>query len=58
MWSQDGPLQEGSIGLFAGDKFDRPVFDDKTANAAEMQYDGFKGGVVWNETVSTYVIRK
>ena len=36
MWSQDGPLQEGSLGLFSGDKFDRPVFDDKTATDSEM----------------------
>jgi len=58
MWSLDGPLQEDSLGMFNGDKFDRPVFDDKVAKDAEMQHDGLKGGVAWKETVSTYFIGK
>ena len=58
MWSLDGPLQEDTLGLFNGEKFDRPVFDDKVAKDAEMQYDGLKGGVAWKETVSTHFIGK
>ena len=47
-------LQPRSLGLFADDKFDRPVFDDKVAKDSEMQLGGLNGGVVWEETVSTY----
>ena len=58
MWSPDTLLQEASLGLFAGDRFDRPVFDDKIVKDSEMQYDGLKGGVVRKDNVRTYSIGK
>ena len=47
MWSPGGPLSAGSLGMIGGDKFDRPVFDDKVAKDREHQYDGLNGGVNW-----------
>ena len=46
------------MGLFAGERFDRPVFGDTIAKDTEMQYDCLKGGVLWKENVSTYFIGK
>ena len=58
MWSPDTPLQDASLGLFAGERFDRPVFDDTVAKDSEMQFDGLKGGVTWKDNVGTYFIGK
>ncbi len=46
------------LGLLAGDKHDRQLYDDKLTTQAEYRYDGMKGGTAWKSRVERYFISK
>ena len=46
------------LGMLAGDKHDRQLYDDKLTTQAEYRYDGMKGGPAWKSRVGRYFISK
>ena len=50
----EAPLKVRPLDVFAGDRMDRQIFDDKMATQSEMRWDGGKGGPAWKSRVQSY----
>ena len=50
----EAPLRRRPLGLLAGDRLDKQIFDDKMAAQNEMRWDGGKGGPAWKSRVQSY----
>ena len=48
------PLKIRPLGVIAGDRLDRQIFDDKMATQSDMRWDGGKGGPAWKSRVQSY----
>ena len=48
------PLRVRPLGLLAGDRLDKQIYDDKMASQNEMRWDGGKSGPAWKSRVQSY----
>ena len=52
------PLKPRPLGLLAGDRMDKQLFDDKMTSQSEMRWDGGKNGPAWKSKVQSYMWSK
>ena len=52
------PLKLRPLGVLAGDRADRQIYDDKLTAQPEYKFDGVRGGPAWKSRVERYFISK
>ena len=53
------PLRSRQIGMLTGERYgERPLFDDKSAERADLKFDGARGGPDWKSKMETFLVYK